>query len=133
MPTADSRVSRRLLHIHMNEHAVRHLPLTAMARHCVSVRLSIYPPEEAATQQKLAANKISQNSMLRTSIVPTIIKGGFSENVIPADKEALWTCVRYGTVIVQGTGGTLDSFSRIVHPAELCRQVQGQLGTVGPR
>jgi len=44
--------------------------------------------EEPATQQKLAANKISQNSMLRTSIVPTIIKGGFRENVIPADAEA---------------------------------------------
>jgi hypothetical protein len=36
--------------------------------------------------------------MLRTSIVPTIIKGGFRENVIPADAEAtldvraLWNC-----------------------------------------
>jgi acetylornithine deacetylase/succinyl-diaminopimelate desuccinylase-like protein len=44
--------------------------------------------DEPAVQQKLAANKISQNSMLRTSIVPTIIKGGFRENVIPADAEA---------------------------------------------
>ena len=44
--------------------------------------------EEPAVQQKLAANKISQNSMLRTSIVPTIIKGGFRVNVIPADAEA---------------------------------------------
>ena len=44
--------------------------------------------EEPAVQQKLAAEKISQNSMLRTSIVPTIIKGGFRINVIPADAEA---------------------------------------------
>jgi len=44
--------------------------------------------EEHAVQQKLAANHISQNSMLRTSIVPTIIKGGFRVNVIPADAEA---------------------------------------------
>src|SRR6266568_576275 len=44
--------------------------------------------EEASVQQKLAAGKISQNSMLRTSISPTIIKGGFRENVIPADAEA---------------------------------------------
>jgi acetylornithine deacetylase/succinyl-diaminopimelate desuccinylase-like protein len=44
--------------------------------------------EEPAVQQKLAANHISQNSMLRTSIVPTIIKGGFRVNVIPADAEA---------------------------------------------
>jgi acetylornithine deacetylase/succinyl-diaminopimelate desuccinylase-like protein len=44
--------------------------------------------EEPAVQQKLAATKISQNSMLRTSIVPTIIKGGFRVNVIPAEAEA---------------------------------------------
>src|SRR5580704_10635032 len=44
--------------------------------------------EEPAVQKKLAANHISQNSMLRTSIVPTIIKGGFRVNVIPADAEA---------------------------------------------
>jgi acetylornithine deacetylase/succinyl-diaminopimelate desuccinylase-like protein len=44
--------------------------------------------EDPAVQQKLAANHISQNSMLRTSIVPTIIKGGFRVNVIPADAEA---------------------------------------------
>jgi acetylornithine deacetylase/succinyl-diaminopimelate desuccinylase-like protein len=44
--------------------------------------------EDPAVQQKLAANHISQSSMLRTSIVPTIIKGGFRINVIPADAEA---------------------------------------------
>ena len=44
--------------------------------------------EEPTVQQKLADEKISQNSMLRTSIVPTIIKGGFRINVIPADAEA---------------------------------------------
>jgi acetylornithine deacetylase/succinyl-diaminopimelate desuccinylase-like protein len=44
--------------------------------------------EDSGVQQKLAANHISQNSMLRTSIVPTIIKGGFRVNVIPAEAEA---------------------------------------------
>jgi acetylornithine deacetylase/succinyl-diaminopimelate desuccinylase-like protein len=44
--------------------------------------------EDPAVQEKLAANHISQNSMLRTSIVPTIIKGGFRVNVIPADAQA---------------------------------------------
>lgn len=44
--------------------------------------------EEPAVQKKLAANKISQSSMLRTSIAPTIIKGGFRINVIPAEAEA---------------------------------------------
>lgn len=44
--------------------------------------------EDPAVQQKLAAEKISQSSMLRTSIVPTIIQGGFRMNVIPAEAEA---------------------------------------------
>ena len=57
----------------------------------------ISPPDEAylythlddpKVQQKLRETNISYNSMLRTSVVPTIIKGGFRENVIPADAEA---------------------------------------------
>lgn len=43
---------------------------------------------DPAVQEKLRATEIKYNSMLRTSIVPTIIKGGFRENVIPADAEA---------------------------------------------
>lgn len=58
---------------------------------------AISPPEEAylfthlqdpAVQEKLRANWLRYNSVLRTSIVPTIIKGGFRENVIPADAMA---------------------------------------------
>jgi acetylornithine deacetylase/succinyl-diaminopimelate desuccinylase-like protein len=61
----------------------------------------ISPPEEAdlyshledpsrseAVQQKIRETNIMYNSMLRTSIVPTIIKGGFRSNVIPAEAEA---------------------------------------------
>jgi acetylornithine deacetylase/succinyl-diaminopimelate desuccinylase-like protein len=53
----------------------------------------ISPPEEAylythledlAVQQKLRVTELRYNSVLRTSIVPTIIQGGFRENVIPA-------------------------------------------------
>lgn len=53
----------------------------------------ISPPQEAylythlenpAVQRKLRATEIRYNSVLRTSIVPTIIQGGFRENVIPA-------------------------------------------------
>lgn len=44
--------------------------------------------DDPEVQRKLAATKISENSMLRTSIVPTIVKGGFRENVIPAEAEA---------------------------------------------
>jgi acetylornithine deacetylase/succinyl-diaminopimelate desuccinylase-like protein len=60
----------------------------------------ISPPEEAflyshledaaksaAVQEKIRATNLSYNSMLRTSIVPTIIKGGFRSNVIPAEAE----------------------------------------------
>jgi acetylornithine deacetylase/succinyl-diaminopimelate desuccinylase-like protein len=44
--------------------------------------------EESAVQEKLRTTELRQNSMLRTSIVPTMIKGGFRENVIPADAQA---------------------------------------------
>ncbi len=39
-------------------------------------------------QETLRAQDISRNSMLRTSISPNIIKGGFRMNVIPGDAEA---------------------------------------------
>jgi acetylornithine deacetylase/succinyl-diaminopimelate desuccinylase-like protein len=57
----------------------------------------ISPPEKAAlyahvenpaVQQKLLETEPSYYSMLRTSLVPTIIKGGFRSNVIPAEAEA---------------------------------------------
>jgi acetylornithine deacetylase/succinyl-diaminopimelate desuccinylase-like protein len=62
---------------------------------------TISPPEEAflytrfedpvvgaMVQEVLRRSYPSFNSMLRTSISPTIIKGGFRSNVIPADAEA---------------------------------------------
>jgi len=57
----------------------------------------ISPPEKAqlyahvddpAVQQKLHQTEPAYYSMLRTSLVPTIIKGGFRSNVIPAEAEA---------------------------------------------
>ena len=44
--------------------------------------------QQPAVQEKLRAGKIFYNSMLRTSVVPTIVRGGFRENVIPAEAEA---------------------------------------------
>jgi acetylornithine deacetylase/succinyl-diaminopimelate desuccinylase-like protein len=44
--------------------------------------------EEPAVQEKIRTTRLAQNSMLRTSIVPTMIKGGFRLNVIPADAQA---------------------------------------------
>jgi acetylornithine deacetylase/succinyl-diaminopimelate desuccinylase-like protein len=62
---------------------------------------AISPPEKAArynalfdpkraesVQRYLAVNEPGRYSMLRTSIVPTIIKGGFRVNVIPSEAEA---------------------------------------------
>jgi acetylornithine deacetylase/succinyl-diaminopimelate desuccinylase-like protein len=46
------------------------------------------PTATAAAQETLRRDNIMYNSMLRTSIVPTMIKGGFRTNVIPGDAEA---------------------------------------------
>jgi acetylornithine deacetylase/succinyl-diaminopimelate desuccinylase-like protein len=46
------------------------------------------PAQTAAAQEKLRQTSIMYNSMLRTSISPTIIKGGFRSNVIPGEAEA---------------------------------------------
>ncbi len=61
----------------------------------------VAPPDEAATYRKLLAGDTSEDlqeqlrainpyyySMIRTSIVPTILQGGYQKNVIPADAEA---------------------------------------------
>jgi acetylornithine deacetylase/succinyl-diaminopimelate desuccinylase-like protein len=44
--------------------------------------------EDPAAQEKLLETQPSYYSMLRTSLVPTIIKGGFRSNVIPSEAEA---------------------------------------------
>jgi acetylornithine deacetylase/succinyl-diaminopimelate desuccinylase-like protein len=46
------------------------------------------PDLSEMVQEKLRRDYIQANSMLRTSISPNIIKGGFRRNVIPADAEA---------------------------------------------
>jgi acetylornithine deacetylase/succinyl-diaminopimelate desuccinylase-like protein len=46
------------------------------------------PATSEMIQEKIRAANPMYNSMLRTSIVPTIIKGGFRSNVIPGDAEA---------------------------------------------
>src|SRR5689334_9215063 len=62
----------------------------------------VSPPDEAflyshitdpevgnLAQEKIRHDNTLYNSMLRTSIAPTMIKGGFRENVIPGDAEAV--------------------------------------------
>ena len=46
------------------------------------------PKRTAAIQRYFAEKELSHYSMLRTSVVPTIIKAGFRSNVIPSEAEA---------------------------------------------
>jgi acetylornithine deacetylase/succinyl-diaminopimelate desuccinylase-like protein len=46
------------------------------------------PAQTAKIQETFRASDIARNSMLRTSISPKIIRGGFRSNVIPGDAEA---------------------------------------------
>jgi acetylornithine deacetylase/succinyl-diaminopimelate desuccinylase-like protein len=71
--------------------------LNETARRFFQQMALISPPEKAAiyahiedpaAQKKLHETQPAYYSMLRTSLVPTIIKGGFRSNVIPADAEA---------------------------------------------
>src|SRR5713101_5802668 len=48
---------------------------------------------------------------------------------IGVDEGLMGRMLGYGTVVVRGTGGTPDPFSRIGHPLELRRQVQQQIET----
>ena len=65
-----------------------------MAKISVPERAQLYAHvDDPAVQQKLHEIQPSYYSMLRTSLVPTIIKGGFRSNVIPADAEARFDVV----------------------------------------
>jgi acetylornithine deacetylase/succinyl-diaminopimelate desuccinylase-like protein len=44
--------------------------------------------QSASIQKYLAEHELTHNSMLRTSVVPTIIHAGFRSNVIPSETEA---------------------------------------------
>lgn len=46
------------------------------------------PQRSAASQRYLAENEPSRYSMLRTSVVPTMLKAGIGPNVIPSEAEA---------------------------------------------
>jgi len=71
--------------------------LNETTRRFFAMIATISPPQQAAlyshvedpaVQEKIRAVNPGYYSMLRTSIVPTIIKGGFRSNVIPAQAEA---------------------------------------------
>jgi acetylornithine deacetylase/succinyl-diaminopimelate desuccinylase-like protein len=71
--------------------------LNETTRRFFELMAKIAPPDRAAlyahvddpaVQHKLQETEPAYYSMLRTSLVPTIIKGGFRSNVIPAEAEA---------------------------------------------
>lgn len=47
---------------------------------------------------------------------------------IGVDESALGRMLGFGSVIVRGTGGTFETFTRIAHPNEFRKQVQQQIG-----
>ena len=47
---------------------------------------------------------------------------------IGVDESALGRILGFGSVIVRGTGGTFETFTRIAHPNEFRKQVQQQIG-----
>jgi uncharacterized membrane protein YdbT with pleckstrin-like domain len=47
---------------------------------------------------------------------------------IGIDEPVLGRMLGYGTVVIHGTGGTPEPFSRIAHPSEFRREVQQQIG-----
>lgn len=71
--------------------------LNEITREFFSRLTTISPPQEAAwyrnvldpaVQEKLRTNKSGYYSMLRTSVVPTMLKAGIKSNVIPPTAEA---------------------------------------------
>ena len=52
---------------------------------------------------------------------------------ISVNKSAFGRMLGYGDVILRGTGGTFETFTRIAHPDEFRRQVQQQTGAAETR
>jgi acetylornithine deacetylase/succinyl-diaminopimelate desuccinylase-like protein len=87
LAAAVDRVSRWQAPMRLNETTRRFFE--QMAKIGPPERAQLYAHvEDPAAQQRLREVQPSYYSMLRTSLVPTIIKGGFRSNVIPAEAEA---------------------------------------------
>lgn len=60
-------------------------PAEAAARY----RNILNPQKQAEVERYFAQKEFRHNSMIRTTIAPTLLKGGFRSNVIPSEAEAL--------------------------------------------
>src|SRR6476646_2406755 len=87
LAAAVDKISRWEAPMRLNETTRRFFQ--QMAQISVPEKAKLYAHvEDPAVQRKLLETQPSYYSMLRTSLVPTIIKGGFRSNVIPAEAEA---------------------------------------------
>lgn len=96
-PRLDNAIAHLAAAVDKASHWEAPMRLNETTRRFFEQMAKISPPEKAqlyahiedpAAQQKLHATEPPYYSMLRTSLVPTIIKGGFRSNVIPAEAEA---------------------------------------------
>lgn len=97
VPRLDNSIAHLAAAVDKVTHWAPPMRLNETTRKFFQIVATISPPEEAAlyshvedpaVQEKIRAVNPGYYSMLRTSIVPTIIKGGFRSNVIPAEAEA---------------------------------------------
>jgi acetylornithine deacetylase/succinyl-diaminopimelate desuccinylase-like protein len=84
------------------------------------------PANTEMAQAKIRAQNGAYDSMLRTSIVPTIIKGGFRSNVIPGDAEATLDVRAVPDEDIQALATSLrklidDPAVEVIPPSELGR------------
>jgi acetylornithine deacetylase/succinyl-diaminopimelate desuccinylase-like protein len=87
LAAAVDKVSRWEAPMRLNETTSRFFRQMAKVSSPEKAQLYLHV-DDAAVQQKLHQIEPGYYSMLRTSLVPTIIKGGFRSNVIPAEAEA---------------------------------------------
>lgn len=96
-PRVDNAIAHLAAAVDKTSHWQAPVRLNETTRRFFEQMSKIASPERAAlyahvenpgVQQKLLETEPAYYSMLRTSLVPTIIKGGFRSNVIPAEAEA---------------------------------------------
>lgn len=87
--------------------------------------------EDPQVQEKLRTADLSYNSMLRTSIVPTIVRGGFRENVIPAEAEVT---LDVRALPDENIDALMNSMRQIINDpeVELVRLTNGQQRPAAP-
>lgn len=97
IPRADNAIAHLAAAVDKVVHFETPLRLNETTRKFFQIIASISPPKEAAlysniedpaVQEKLRVTRPAYYSMMHTSLVPTMIKGGFQSNVIPAEAEA---------------------------------------------